>query len=145
MPHLPVSLSCPTNVPEAWLDIVRDGLTAANTQATGRDATRQPLAVLARDPTGAVVGGAIGFTRWDWLHVDHVWVHTDCRGTGIGRDLMRAAESEAIDRGCTHAILDTFSFQARPFYESLGYRVFATLDDFPTGHAAHFLSKALTP
>jgi hypothetical protein len=34
--------------------------------------------------------------------------------------LMKRAETYAIERGCTDAFLDTFSFEARLFYEKLG-------------------------
>ena len=40
------------------------------------------------------------------------------RGHGFGKGLMKRAELYAAGRGCTHAYLDTFSFQsfqARPF------------------------------
>lgn len=53
------------------------------------------------------------------------------------------AEAEAVRRGCHHALLDTFDFQARPFYERLGYRVWGELADFPAGHTWFYLSKAL--
>jgi len=43
-------------------------------------------------------------------------------------------EHAAKERGCTAAYLTTFSFQARPFYESLGYEVFGILDDYPPGY-----------
>jgi hypothetical protein len=56
---------------------------------------------------------------------------------------MSRAESEAIVRGCHHAWLDTFEFQARGFYERLGYRCFGELNDYPTGFARYFMKKAL--
>jgi hypothetical protein len=31
--------------------------------------------------------------------------------------------------------LDTFTFQARPFYEARGYRVYGELADFPAGQS----------
>jgi hypothetical protein len=40
-------------------------------------------------------------------------------------------------------VLDTFSFQARGFYEKLGYCVFGTLDDYPPGHSRFYLTKRL--
>ncbi|MGC6728099.1 hypothetical protein ACP0GO_26835, partial [Escherichia coli] len=39
--------------------------------------------------------------------------------------------------------LDTYSFQARGFYEKLGYTVFGTIDDFPPGHQRFFGRKRL--
>jgi len=53
------------------------------------------------------------------------------------------AEREAIARGCGSAFLDTFSFQALPFYVSLGYKVFGELADYPLGHRRYFLRKSL--
>jgi hypothetical protein len=55
---------------------------------------------------------------------------------------MAAAETEGRRRGCSAVWLDTFEFQARPFYEKLGYRLFGTLD-FPAGFKRFFLQKAL--
>jgi hypothetical protein len=60
-----------------------------------------------------------------------------------GRRLLEAIEDEARKRGCRWAHLDTFSYQARPFYERLGYELFATLDDYPPGHQRFFLKKPL--
>jgi hypothetical protein len=59
----------------------------------------------------------------------------------------RAARVEIEDvgraRGCTHAHLDTFSYQARPFYEHHGYELFATLDEYPPGQQRFFMRKSL--
>jgi GNAT superfamily N-acetyltransferase len=65
------------------------------------------------------------------------------RKRGFGKELMKRAETYAIERGCTDAYLDTFSFQARPFYEKLGYRVFGTLENHPVGHQHFFMTKKL--
>jgi hypothetical protein len=56
---------------------------------------------------------------------------------------MLAIEGAAEERGCERAHLDTFSYQARPFYEKLGYRVFGELEDYPPGHTRFFLRKQL--
>jgi hypothetical protein len=57
---------------------------------------------------------------------------------------VRRAEHAAYDRGCRRARLDTFDFQARNFYERLGYVVYARLDGFPTGHEQLHMQKTLT-
>jgi GNAT superfamily N-acetyltransferase len=101
-----------------------------------------PLAVFAR-VGGQVLGGAYGTTSWGWLHIALVWVSAELRRQGMGRRILEAIEGAARERGCTNAHLDTFSFQARPFYEKLGYEVFATLEDFPPGHRRFFLRKRL--
>lgn len=101
----------------------------------------RPLAVFLRDAEGRVAGGLVGFTHWGWLFVSHLWVDERLRGEGYGRQLLSAAEGEAAARGCRQAYLDTFSFQARPFYEGLGYELFGALEDFPPGHTRYFLRK----
>ncbi len=103
-------------------------------------ADHRPLAVVARR-AGEIVGGFLGHTHWGWLFGRQLWTAEEVRGNGLGRRLMRAAEAEARARGCRHAHLDTFSFQALGFYERLGYRVFGQLEDYPAGHTRYFLEK----
>ena len=101
----------------------------------------RPVTIFVRDGGGRVVGGLRGHTGWGWLFISHLWVSEALRGQDYGTELLRAAEREAISRGCRHAHLDTFSFQARPFYERLGYELFGRLEDFPPGHTRYFLRK----
>ena len=54
------------------------------------------------------------------------------------------AESHARTRGCVGAYLDTFEYQARPFYETLGYTLFGTLDGYPPGYRQYHLAKRFT-
>jgi hypothetical protein len=61
---------------------------------------------------------------------------------GLGRGPVAQAERIAVERGCHAAHLDTFSFQARGFYEKHGYAVFATLD-YPPERQRFFLRKRL--
>ena len=56
---------------------------------------------------------------------------------------MENAEAYARSRGAVGATVETHSFQARPFYERLGYEVFGTLDGYAPGHIKFFLRKAL--
>ena len=72
-----------------------------------------------------------------------VEVDERARGQGIGTQLLTAAEDLARSRGCIGASLDTFEYQARPFYEKLGYKLFGTLDGFPPGSRQFYLSKPL--
>jgi ribosomal protein S18 acetylase RimI-like enzyme len=58
---------------------------------------------------------------------------------------MRRAEAEALERGCRGVYVDTFHFQARGFYEKLGFAVFGTLEGMPAGGARYYLSKKLAP
>lgn len=122
--------------------VLESGLTAHTQPIIGVPGF-QPLAVFLRDDAGRIVGGAYGRTNWNWLHIATVWVAETARGKGLGRQVMLAIEGAAEERGCERAHLDTFSYQARPFYEKLGYRVFGELEDYPPGHTRFFLRKQL--
>jgi GNAT superfamily N-acetyltransferase len=102
----------------------------------------QPLTLLLRNAVGEVVGGLLGKTEWGWLHVDAVAIREEWRGRGYGTKLLAMAEAEWRARGCHDVYLDTFSFQARPFYERPGYEVFGVLENF-TQHTKYFLRKKL--
>jgi GNAT superfamily N-acetyltransferase len=101
------------------------------------------LHVYARDPDGSLVGGLVAGTYWSWLHVESLWVSEQHRRKGYGSRLLSVAELEAASRGCRNAFLDTFSFQARPLYERLGYRVIGTIPDFPPHHERYFMIKSI--
>jgi GNAT superfamily N-acetyltransferase len=117
------------------------GLLAFNEKWLGQS-NEQPVRFVARDELG-VVGGLLGHTRWSWLYVAKLWVDERGRGQGIGTKLLTAAEELARTRGCTDASLDTFEYQARPFYEKLGYELFGTLDGYPPGYRQFYLRKRL--
>lgn len=115
-----------------------------NDAQTGLPEPARPLALLLRDPaTGAIRGGLRGISYYGWLFVELLVLAEELRGQGLGTKLMLAAEQEARRRGLHGIWLDTFSFQARPFYERLGYGVFGRIDDYPPGHCRYYMSKRL--
>src|ERR1700742_3218125 len=80
-----------------------------------------------RDDEARVVGGVIGGLAGDSMYLEVVWTASSVRGTGLGRKLMAMAETEAKRLGAREVWLYTMSFQAKPFYEKLGYQQFAEL------------------
>src|SRR5688572_23545483 len=120
-------------------DLVFQGLVAFN-EAQAGPAEGRDLAILARR-NGQLVGAAMGATHFRWLFVRFLWVTDTERGARLGSRLLDAAEKEARARGCIHAHLDTFSFQALPFYQKYGYTIFGQLEDYPVGHTRYFLQK----
>ncbi len=113
-----------------------------NESRMGEPEEHRLLAVLISDPdTEEILGGLWAETLFARMHVDLLFVPERLRRTGIGRRLMGDAEAEAIRRGCLGAWLDTYNFQARGFYERLGYAVFGTIEDHPPGHHRFFMKK----
>ncbi|MCE2971624.1 MAG: GNAT family N-acetyltransferase [Burkholderiales bacterium] len=119
-----------------------DELFRANTERTGDGAIEQ-LCVVARDADGVLVGGAYGEIYWGWLNVAALWVAPSLRRRGLGTRLLALAEREAAAKGCHGVYLDSFTFQSPSLYVRAGYEIFGTLEDFPRGHARHFLRKKL--
>ncbi|WP_312686371.1 GNAT family N-acetyltransferase [Kosakonia sp.] len=102
------------------------------------------LAVYFHDDCGVMQGGLIARQEGEWLNIHYLWVHEDQRGNGLGRELMQRAAAEATALGCHHALVDTFSFQALPFYQKLGYQLQMTLEGYPRmGMQRHYLTKSL--
>jgi GNAT superfamily N-acetyltransferase len=122
---------------------IERGLTEHAEESGVEPRNHRQIAVLLRDGDGRLAGGLTGDTVWGWLQIKLLWVAAEHRGRGYGAQLLAAAEEEARRRGCHHALLDTFDFQARGLYERLGYEVFGTLGDFPRGHQRFFLRKNL--
>lgn len=125
----------------ADLVAIIDGLAAFNNEHAPVAQPFRSLLIRANTADAALAGGLNASTYRQWLQVHHLWVHADYRREGLGRALLTRAEAEAKQRGCIAAAVDTFSFQARGFYERLGYSVFGTLTDCPPGHSRHFLQK----
>ena len=101
------------------------------------------VALLIRGPDGKTVGGLWGRAVYDWLFVEYLAIPTESRRAGLGRNLMQRAEQVALEHGCIGVWLDKFAFQARPFYEKLGYKCFGQIDDHPRGSVRYFLQKRL--
>jgi GNAT superfamily N-acetyltransferase len=135
-----VHLSVEPGASDEDVAVVQSGLRAFNVARIG-DPAEEPVRVFLRDDSGRIVGGLLGHIRWRWLYVAKLWIDDSQRGAGQGRALMQAAEDHARRRGCLGAYLDTFEYQARPFYEKLGYTVFGALEGYPPGYRQFHLAK----
>jgi len=124
--------------------VVRQGITTHAYAAIGLpEKGWLPHNFFLRDSEGEILGGALGNLWGDWMYLAYLWVDRSLRAHGHATRLMVAAEEHAIAKGCSDAFLDTFSFQARPLYEKLGYRLFGEEKDHPKGHSHYRLTKKL--
>lgn len=122
--------------------VVADGLDEFNLHQAGTQDQR-PLAVLVRDDSGRVVGGLTGRTSLGLWFVDLFYLPERLRGFGLGAEVLRRAEAEAVRRGCCSGVLYTIKFQAPGFYEKQGWRVFGEVPSDPPAATRVFLSKNL--
>ncbi len=103
------------------------------------------LFVFARHDDGAVLGGAVGRTWGENCELQQLWVGETLRHQGIGSRLMAAFEAEARARQCRLIYLETWSFQALPFYQGLGYGVALEVRGFGPGIVKYTVQKILRP
>jgi GNAT superfamily N-acetyltransferase len=122
--------------------VLADHLDMYNVGVTGFT-EYSPVNLFLRDDGDEVQGGLLAAIWGGVLYIRVLWVSRALRGKGHGQRLLAAAEQRAIERGCRHVFLDTFSFQAPDFYVKQGYEIYARADDWPVGHAHYFLRKAL--
>jgi len=121
---------------------VTDHLDMYNVGVTGFT-EYSPVNLFLRDGGEEIQGGLLASIWGGVMYVRILWVARALRGKGHGQRLLAEAEQRAIERGCRHVFLDTFSFQAPDFYVKQGYEIYARADDWPMGHAHFFLRKGL--
>jgi GNAT superfamily N-acetyltransferase len=138
----PLHITVEPDPPPEARHVVEDGLLAFNVDVIG-DPRAASVGVFVRGDDGAVIGGLLGRIRWEWLYVEKFWLPESRRRQGLGSRLLREAEAFALERGCRGCYLDTFEYQALPFYRKLGYELFGTLDDYPPGYRQLYLRKRL--
>jgi GNAT superfamily N-acetyltransferase len=122
--------------------VVSEGLLDFNRTIIG-DPEEHQVAVFVRGESGRVIGGLLGHVRWRWVYVAKLWLPDETRAQGIGTRVMREIEDYGRRRGCHGIYLDTFEYQALPFYEKLGYEQFGVLEGYPPGYRQYFLRKEL--
>ena len=140
MSNLTLELSEPPTAEDSrfLLDAVR----SFNQDRTGIERPRT-VAYFLRDEQRRIVGGVQGMLWGRFLHIDVLWVDQDYRGQGHGSKLMAAIEDYGGAHGHPLIYLETASFQALPFYQGLGYRIFGELPEISEGETLFFLNKHL--
>ncbi len=99
--------------------------------------------IIVADEAGQWIGGISAEVYWEWMEINDFWLRDDARGHGLGKSLLVQAEKAAVEMGAARALLTTFSFQARGFYERCGYRVVGEIQDYPPGSTYYTMVKML--
>ena len=113
---------------------------AFNVAATGH-ADGRLLDIAVRGNGGDLRGGLSGWTWGGCGYIEFLWVRPGDRGSGLGTQLLVAAEQEMQRRGCDRVALSTHSFQAPGFYARFGYTECGRTPGYPRGHDQIHLVK----
>lgn len=132
--------------PKSALDIISQGIESFNQghmpdEVVFESDTR--FAVIARNNEGEVLGGVRACAFWNYCIIELLWLQNEARGGGVGSKLVAEAEAYAKSKGFQYMRTETLDFQAKPFYEKLGYKVFGELPNHPAGHTTCLLTKVL--
>lgn len=90
-----------------------------------------------------LIGGAIGFIKYDWYFLDMLYIDEEYRKRNIGTSLINELENFARKEKLTGIRTDTWDFQAKGFYEKMGFKLFGKLKDCPLGTINYFFEKKL--
>ncbi|MFA1822084.1 GNAT family N-acetyltransferase [Virgibacillus oceani] len=103
----------------------------------------QPINIIVSDANKNWIGGLSADVYWDWIEINDFWFREEYRGKGLGGQLLDKAEKFAKEKGAKKALLTTFEFQARSFYEIKGYQVVGEIKDYPPGSSYYTMVKTL--
>lgn len=138
-----MDITITTNPSDEDVADIRNGVIAHNVAHLG-DVFFTEFACFTYYEDGTKSGGLTAEILGQWLSIKFLWVDDGAKGKGIGSRLLNEAEQFAKEHHCHSSLLDTFSFQARPFYERHGYQVKMTLHEHPfLSNERYFLTKAL--
>jgi len=140
MSHPDLVFSASDAPPEDSLRVVDAGLEEHNC-AVAPLGDVSPVAAFAAEPSGKVIGGAVGRTWGRCCELLQLWVTPERRASGVGSRLLRDFEDRARGRGCNVFYLTTLSFQAPDFYRKHGYEELARIDGYPNGIVKYLMGK----
>ncbi|QUA54282.1 GNAT family N-acetyltransferase [Aristaeella lactis] len=82
-------------------------------------------------------------TNFKVLYVSTVFVDEEYRRKGLGARLMREMKKRAAAMGVNNIRLDTYDWQGKEFYETLGYECVGHYDNKEDGFSEYFYLKKL--
>ncbi|RXJ00274.1 GNAT family N-acetyltransferase [Anaerobacillus alkaliphilus] len=102
-----------------------------------------PINIMASDDLGNCIGGISAEVYWGWVEINDFWFQEEFRSKGLGSKLLTQVEEVSKEKGATKALLTTFDFQARFFYEKRGYKIAGEIKDYPPGSSYYTMVKQL--
>ena len=82
-------------------------LIRAYNRSKREEAESVPLNLYVEDEKGYLLAGLVAETFGNWLEIEYLFVKEELRGQGIGSKLLQQAETEAKNRNCRFAFVNT--------------------------------------
>lgn len=122
--------------------VIKKGIIDYNSPFFGSNPS-QPFTIYIKNLKSEVIAGLTGFYKGKYARVDLFWVQNELRHQGLGKKLILKLEEFIKTKGCCYIQLDTFDFQARPFYEKLGFECIGTISSWVEDRDCHFMRKTI--
>jgi ribosomal protein S18 acetylase RimI-like enzyme len=139
---MPIKLMTNPLTPELKKHIY-DAFSQHAIRCTGIDGLAfEPVSLELRDDT-TLIGCVVVQRFWGQLHIKYLIVAEAYRGRGYGKQLMEQALAYGKEIGCRFAFVETMSFQAPEFYQSLGFNIEFKRDGYDQDTSFYYLRKDL--
>ena len=123
---------------------ISDGIINFNRHTVGLEPYDDEIkfSIFVKD-NGLVVAGLRAVCYWNTLHIELLWLDESCRGQGVWCKSNQTNRRVCKRKGFEKSFVETTSWQAKPFYEKLGYQLQYSIKDRPKGHEFFYLTKDL--
>jgi GNAT superfamily N-acetyltransferase len=103
----------------------------------------KPFGFLVHAANGVLLAGCTGVIMYGVTYIKLLWVEEELRGKGLGQELLNKTEAFAVEKKCRYITVDTFSWQAKEFYEKMGYTIEHVYDGYDGDSKFYFFRKKL--
>ncbi len=94
-----------------------------------------------QNETKQMVGGIDGFCYYGCFYIDSLYIKEPYRGKGWGQKLVKTAEDFGRNHKCALFTVKTMDWEARGFYEKLGYILEFSRSGYENNSIMHYLRK----
>lgn len=129
--------------PKEYDKIISDSFANDARVLRGIETTKESFAFVCTDCHKNFIGSVNGDILYGSMHISRLFVSESFRKLNYGRLLMQKAEEFAQKRNCRFVTLNTFDWQAREFYEKLGYQLEFTRTGYVNNTERYALKKDL--
>jgi ribosomal protein S18 acetylase RimI-like enzyme len=96
-----------------------------------------------KDKKDTIQGSITGRLLHGYLSIDTLCISPLLRNRGHGTKLMKLAEDIGLKNACTFSTVNTMDWEAKDFYEELGYYVEFSRGGYTNNSTFYFLRKNL--
>lgn len=81
-----------------------------------------------------IIGGIVFYKEFDWMFIERTYICPEFRKKGIGTQIIKELENYCRDNNIVGIRLSTWDFQAKGFYEKLGFELLYKINNCPIGN-----------